>query len=92
MNVVVPFVGTPDAEAVMVIEPAVTPVTLIEAMPLDAVEDTRPLTVPAPPVFAKEIEVVLSVIRTFSFASRISAVSVRAVVDARSAIEEVNVR
>ena len=64
--------------AVIVIEPAVWPVTLLDAMPEPAVAAPRPVTVPAPAVLAKVTEVELSVVTTFPAASRTSAVSVRA--------------
>ena len=60
--------------------------------PLAAVAGPRPDTVPVPAVLAKVTEVVLSVVRTFWFASRISAVNVREVVEVRLAVEEVTVR
>ncbi len=77
VKVVVPEVR-PAAEAVIVIEPAVCPVTALEAMPLAAVAAPSPVTVPVPAVFAKVTEVVLSPVRTLLAASRTSAVSVRA--------------
>ncbi len=77
----------PAAEAVIVIEPAVWPVTESEATPLAAVAAPRPLTVPPPPVFANATEVELSVVTTLPAASRSSAVSVRAEPDARLVVE-----
>ena len=43
---------SPVAAALIVTEPAVAPVTLFEAIPLDAVAVPRPVTVPVPDVFA----------------------------------------
>src|SRR4051812_10956631 len=68
---------SPVAEAPMGIEPARTPVTDLEATPLTAVAEPRPLTVPVPAVLAKPTEVVLSLSTRLPAASRISTVRVR---------------
>jgi hypothetical protein len=88
VKVVVPDVS-PDADAVIVIDPASAAVTLFEAIPDDAVAAPAPVTVPAPDVFAKVTEVELSEVTTLSFASRTSAVSVLAEPDPRFAVDEV---
>ena len=51
-------------------------VTFLVATPLEAVAVPRPVTVPAPPVFAKVTTVALSLVTVFPFASLIVAVSV----------------
>ncbi len=80
------------ALAWIVIEPARSPVTALDATPDEAVEEPRPLTVPAPAVLAKVIEVELSAVTTLLAASRTSAVKVRAAPEARLAVELVIVR
>ncbi len=50
--------------------------TFFVATPLDAVALPRPVTVPAPPVFANATTVELSLVTVFPFASLIVAVSV----------------
>ena len=80
------------AVAVIVTEPASAPATSFDAMPLAAVADPRPVTVPAPFVFANVTEVVLSLVARLPPASRISTLSVRAVPEARSAAELVKAR
>ena len=66
----------PVFEAVTVNTPTVWPVTVRLATPALAVALPRPVTVPAPAVFAKPTTVELSPVSTFSFASRSSTVSV----------------
>ncbi len=91
VKVVVPEVKLA-ADAVIVIEPAVWPVTALEAIPLAAVAAPSPVTVPVPAVFAKVTEVVLSPVRTLLAASRTSAVKVRAPPELRLVVELVIVR
>ncbi len=86
VKVVVPEVSPP-AEAVTVIEPASTAVTGSEATPDEAVAAPRPVTVPAPAVFANVTTVELSIVRRLSLASLTSAVSVRAAPEVRLAVE-----
>ena len=50
--------------------------TAFVATPAEAVELPRPMTVPAPPVFAKTTTVELSLVTVFPWASWIVAVSV----------------
>ncbi len=83
---------TPAAVAWIVIGPAVC---AGDAPGGDAVRGgaaPSPVTVPVPAVFAKVTEVALSPARRLSFASRTSAVSVRAAPEARLAVELVIVR
>src|SRR5437879_2981913 len=80
------------ALAVTVIEQARAPVTLVDATPPDATPEPRPVTVPAPAVFANVILVVLSVFSTFPNASRTSTVKFREAPDARLPVELVKVR
>src|SRR5207248_2375806 len=88
VKVVVPEVS-PLADAVIVIEPAVPPVTPSDAMPAAAVALPSPVTDPEPDVFANVTEVELSELTTSSRAPRISAVSVRDAPDVRSAVDDV---
>jgi hypothetical protein len=83
---------SPVADAVSVIEPAAVPVTVSLAMPALAVGLPSPLTVPVPPVLANVTTVALSVVTTFWFASRISAVMARVPPELRFAVEEVIAR
>src|SRR5207253_1245268 len=76
LNVVVSEV-TDAALAVIVIAPARAPVTLVDATPPDATAVPRPLSVPAPLVFANVTTVALSPLTRLPAASRSSAVSVR---------------
>ena len=80
------------AVAVIVIEPASTPVTACAATPPDAVAVPSPVTLPVPPVFANVTVVVLSLVTRLPPASWTSAVTVRVVPDLRLAVELVNVR
>src|SRR5207248_2470421 len=88
VKVVVPEVS-PLADAVIVIEPAVPPVTPSDAMPAAAVALPSPVTDPEPDVFANVTEVELSDVTTLSAASCTSAVRVRDEPDARLAVDEV---
>ena len=80
------------ADALIVIEPASAPVTVCEAIPPDAVALPRPVTVPAPSVFANATTVVLSPVSRLPATSRISTVSARDDPDTRFVVELVNVR
>src|SRR6266540_351376 len=91
VNVVVPLVSEV-ALAVIVIEPASAPVTCLVAMPLAAVAEPTPVTVPVPAVLAKVTLVVLSPVTRLPAASRTSAVRSRVEPDARFEVALVNVR
>jgi hypothetical protein len=82
----------PVAWACSVIEPARMPVTVSAAVPLTAVADPSPLTVPVPLVLLKETEVELSVVIRLLLVSRISAVTLRVAPAARFAAALVIVR
>ena len=83
---------TDAALAVIVIEPARAPVMLADAIPPDATAVPRPVTVPAPLVFANVTTVVLSPLTRLPAPSRSSAVSVREEPEARPAVELVKAR
>src|SRR5712692_2028348 len=80
------------ADALIVIGPASAPVRVLEATPPEAVAVPRPVTVPAPLVFANVTTVELSLVTRLPRASRISAVTVRVVPDLRVAVELVKLR
>ena len=86
VNVVVSEVR-PLADAVSVTEPAVTPVTVLEAVPEEAVAEPVPLTEPEPVVCEKLTEVELSVETRLLFSSRISAVIARVPPELKLAVE-----
>ena len=86
MKVVVPNVSEL-ADAVIVIEPARPPLTLLEATPPAAVTEPSPVTVPAPFVFANVTTVELSPVTRLPPASRISTVSARVFPEVRSPVE-----
>ena len=83
---------TDDADALIVTGPASAPVTVILAMPPEAAAEPRPVTVPAPAVFASATLVVLSPVSRLPAASRISRVSARLEPEARSCVELVKMR
>src|SRR5262249_23522168 len=76
------------ADAPMVIEPGAAPVTVIVAMPPDAVLEPRPVTVPVPPVVAKVTLAVLPapVVIVLPAASWIVAVNTRVLPAVRSVV------
>src|SRR5258706_14360895 len=80
------------AVAPIVIDPASCPVTVLVAIPLEAVALPNPVTVPVPAVLAKVTEVLLSVVTTFWFASRTSTVSARVAPDVRLVVADVKDR
>src|SRR5712692_966447 len=80
------------ADALIVIGPARAPVTLLETTPPEAVAVPRPVTVPAPLVFANVTTVPLSLATRLPPASRISTVSVRVFPEARSVVELMKAR
>ena len=73
---IVPVVR-PEAVACIVTVPARTPVTVLVATPLEAVEAPVPLTEPAPEAWVKLTEVELSEVTVFPAASWTVAVSSR---------------
>src|SRR5712691_2631346 len=91
LNVVVSAVSEL-APAVIVIGPASAPVTVLVAIPADAVAVPSPPTLPVPLVFVKLTEVVLSLLSRLPAASRTSTVSVRPAPAARLVVELVKVR
>src|SRR6266545_1048917 len=88
----VPVTMSEVALAVIVIEPASAHVTVLVTMPADAVAEPRPVTVPAPLVFANVTEVVLSPVSRLPAASRTSTVRSRVAPEVRSEVALVNVR
>jgi hypothetical protein len=68
---VVASLGSEVAVAVIVIEPAAAPVMVLVATPPEAVAVPSPLTVPAPLVFPKVTDVVLSLVTRLPAPSRI---------------------
>src|SRR5438876_339134 len=91
VNVVVPGVS-PVADAVIVTEPRLPPVTVLVAMPAAAVTLPVPVTVPEPAVICTATEVALSVVTTFLFASRIAAVVSGVAPAVDCAVDDVTVR
>ncbi len=79
----------PCLAAWIVTEPAVWPVTVSEATPLDAVAVLSPVTAPAPAVCAKTTTVELSVVTTLLLASSTAAVRVLVEPEATLAVLEV---
>jgi hypothetical protein len=80
---------SPAAEAVIVIVPAVAPVTVFEAIPPAAVAAPVPVTVPVPAVCVNVTDVELSDVTTLPLASRTSAVMARVELEERLAVDEV---
>ncbi len=81
--------GKPLALAVNVADPTRTPVKVTLATPLVEVSLPVPVTVPAPPVWAKVTTVELSPVRVFPAASWIVAVIARVVPEARFVVRPV---
>jgi hypothetical protein len=79
----------PEADAVIVTEPAVAPVTVFDAMPALAVAVPSPVTEPAPEVCPKLTTVELSEVSRLLFASRTSTVSDFVAPDATELVDDV---
>src|SRR2546426_724572 len=79
----------PVLETVIVTEPALWPVTVSEATPLEAVAVPSPVSEPAPAVCAKVTTVELSVVIRLSLASSTAAVKVLVAPEATPAVLEV---
>jgi hypothetical protein len=80
---------SPDADAVIVTDPAAAPVTVFDATPAEAVAVPAPVTEPAPAVCPKVTTVELSEVSRLLFASRTSTVNDFVAPDATELVDDV---